>query len=437
MELARLARSPFRTDPDVTQPNNEQIQMTSIVDDFLTPALARVDLCDEMRLLLKRPHREVRFGLPLRRSDGTLALYEGFRVQHNQSRGPFKGGLRYHPDVDEEHFRDLASVMTWKCALVDIPFGGAKGGINCDPTELNSSELETLTKRFVERVDVVLGPDQDIPAPDMGTGPREMAWILEAYTQDHGFEPGIVTGKPIQLGGSPGRIEATGRGAAFMAELAAEANGIDLRGARIAIQGFGNVGRHAAKFLDEAGASVVAVSDVTCALQSEEGLPIGQLLAVTDDEQGKTQLCDVEIDAEKHDRDQLLYLDVDILIPAAVEGVIDEDNANDVRAKLVVEGANMPTTAAGEQTLTTKGTAVVPDIAANAGGVIVSYLEWVQNRQRYRWSEQKVNNQLRELMRSAWKAVQKRAEQEGTSYRMAAYLIATERVAEAIALRGF
>lgn len=411
--------------------------MSSQINGFLQPALERLDVSDEMRVLLTRPHREVRCGLPLRRADGSLNVYEGFRVQHNQSRGPFKGGLRFHPDVDIEHFRDLASVMTWKCALVDIPFGGAKGGIACDPRELSPHELETLTKRFIDRLEVVMGPDHDIPAPDMGTGPREMAWILEAYTKDHGFEPSVVTGKPIQLGGSAGRTEATGRGVALIAKIAAEVHEIGIEGARVAIQGFGNVGRHAARFLNEYGASVVAVSDIGGAIYDGDGLPVAKLLDEVEDNDAAWSVTESEVSADRLSNDELIGAETDILIPAAIENVITEDNAGEVKAKLVVEGANMPTSVEGEQVLIDNGVTVVPDILANAGGVTVSYLEWVQNRQRFRWEEEKVNEQLVGLLQKAWKTMCRRSRQDDLTYRLAAYLIAVERVHEAAAMRGF
>lgn len=411
--------------------------MANSIDGFLQPALNLLDVSDEMRLLVSRPHREVRFGLPLRRTDGSLVLYEGFRVQHNQSRGPFKGGLRFHPRVDEDHFRDLASLMTWKCALVDIPFGGAKGGINCDPHELSAHELETLTKRFIERLDVVLGPNQDIPAPDMGTGPREMAWIVESYAQDHGYEPGVVTGKPVQLGGSPGRTEATGRGVALVTRAAAKAHGVDIKGRRVAVQGFGNVGRNAARRLTEFGASVVAVSDAGGGVYNESGLPIASLMEATNDPHNPPSVTEVDVPGDQIDNEELLTLDVDILIPAAIEGVLNEDNADKVRAELIVEAANLPTTPEAEKIMLDAGKTIVPDILANAGGVTVSYLEWVQNRQRYRWREAQVHRELKKILRNAWRQMRRRAEQDDLSYRTAAYVIAAERVQQAAEMRGF
>lgn len=407
------------------------------VNEFLHDALDRIQVSDEMRHLMTSAYRQIEFGLPLRTHDGGLRLFHGYRVQHSHSRGPFKGGLRYHPSVDLAHFRDLASVMTWKCALVDIPFGGAKGGIDCDPQELTPYELETLTKRFVERLGDIIGPNHDVPAPDMGTSAREMAWIVEAYAQDFGFEPGVVTGKPIQLGGSPGREAATGRGVVMVARWAAEKQGIDFKEAKVAVQGFGNVGRHASKFLKEQSASVVAVSDRDGGLYSARGLDIDHLLSATSDNTNPTPVPKIETKAEPISNKELLELDVDILIPAAVEDVIDEENADCIHANMIVEAANIPITPAAHEILLKRGIPVVPDILANAGGVTVSYLEWVQNRQRYRWKEDKVNRELEATLKSAWDNTCQRAEEEDTSYRLAAYMIATERVKQAIELRGF
>lgn len=409
----------------------------SSVEFYLHAALDRIDVGDEMRHLMTTPYREIKFGLPLRTADGGLRLFQGFRVQHNHSRGPFKGGLRYHPSADLEHFRDLASVMTWKCALVDLPFGGAKGGISCDTNELTAHECEVLTKRFVDRLDEVLGPDHDIPAPDVGTSAREMAWILEAYAQDFGFEPGVVTGKPLQLGGSPGREAATGRGAAQVACWAAQEHGIDTKQATVAIQGFGNVGRHLAKCLSEHGAKVVAVSGSQAGLFAANGLDISEIIDAVCANGKNVPVSEVNCDAERIDNEELLQLDVDVLIPAAIENEIHEGNADQLRAKLIVEAANMPVTSAAAEVLAGRGVPVVPDILANAGGVTVSYLEWVQNRQRYRWEESKVNAELEVRMRNAWDNVRGRAVEEQLSYRLAAFVLATERVKEAIQLRGF
>lgn len=406
-------------------------------EQFLDRAFHHLQVEPELGQLLRACYREVLFELPLKRDDGSLTLFYGYRVQHNQSRGPFKGGLRYHPDVDMDHFVALATLMTWKCALLDLPFGGAKGGVNCDPGELSERELEDLTKRLVERIAMVIGPDRDIPAPDMGTGPREMAWILDAYAHTNGFQPGVVTGKPLELGGAAGRIEATGRGVARIAVLAADAAGMDLEQITVAIQGAGNVGSHAARFLSERGARIVALSDASGGRFAEQGLRIDTLLAQLEGSQRPSSLKDLNCGGESISNRELLELEVDILIPAAIGHVITADNANDIRAELIVEAANMPIDCAGDAILRERGKTVVPDLLANAGGVIVSYLEWVQNRQRYPWTEQQVNDELEQRLTQAWQNVSQRAREEAVDLRLAAYLIAVERVMQAVRLRGF
>ena len=408
---------------------------------FLDEALRRLGASDEQRKLLSGSHREIKVEVPIHRDDGELAVYSGYRVQHDHARGPFKGGLRYHPSVDLDHARGLASVMTWKTALVDVPFGGAKGGIDCDPHELSSQELEVLTKRFVDRMEVVLGPNRDIPAPDVGTGPREMAWILEQYSKSNGYEPGVVTGKPIQLAGSPGRTEATGRGVALITSWACEAHGIDVDGASVAIQGFGNVGSYAARFLSERGADVVAVSDARGALYRETGLDVASLLQQKREAERRTDeyasLQEFDVEAESMTNEELLSLDVDVLVPAAIEGVLTGENADAVAADVIVEAANLPTDCHAARVLEERGIPVIPDILANAGGVTVSYLEWVQNRERYRWEEDRVTDELEGFLRRAWNDVRSSAQEEGISYRLAAYRIAASRVMEATRLRGF
>lgn len=404
---------------------------------FLEDALEHLGIGDEMRYLLRTPFREIKFELPLWRSDGSLEVFQGFRVQHDRSRGPFKGGLRYHPQVDNDHFRCLAQVMTWKTAVVDIPFGGAKGGINCDVHDLDVHELETLTKRYTVRMGPLLGSDLDIPAPDMGTGPREMAWIYDAHSEGHGDDPGVVTGKPIQLGGSLGRTEATGRGVAQVAAWAAKEHELDLDGASVAIQGFGNVGSHAAHFLAQRGARIVALSDVWGGLHNDAGLDVERLLAAQKEGGRDFRLSEGGVDAGEIDNDAILALDVDLLIPAAIDGVLNDGNASDVQARLVVEAANLPTTCEADSVLAARKIPVIPDILANAGGVTVSYLEWVQNRQRYRWKADRVNSELEEILRHAWRQVRERAAQDEVPYRLAAYSLAVERVQKAIELRGF
>ena len=406
-------------------------------ESFLTRALDHLDLDDEVRHLLRGPDREVVLELPIRRDDGELAVFHGFRVQHDNNRGPFKGGLRYHPEMDTDHARGLATVMTWKTAVVGIPMGGAKGGIDCNPRELSEGELETLTKRFVEKMGPLFGPDLDIPAPDVGTGPREMAWIYSAYGSMHeGDAPGVVTGKPIEVGGSKGRTAATGRGVAMVTDWACEAEGIGLEGATVAIQGFGNVGSYLAKFLDEMGAKVVATSDVKGGIHHADGLDVPTLFRQK--QEGEVDSV-VESDVPHEDvtNDELMALDVDVLVPAALEHAIDMDNVDDVSAKMVMEAANLPVTCDADLRLEERGIPVVPDILANAGGVTVSYLEWVQNRQRYAWEEARVNEELHDIMRKAWETVSARARDEGISYRLASYLVAVERVRDATRLRGF
>ncbi|GAB6083573.1 Glu/Leu/Phe/Val dehydrogenase dimerization domain-containing protein [Desulfuromonas carbonis] len=403
---------------------------------FLEEAFDRLETVDEVRNLLRAPYRETRFELPLNRDDGSVSVFYGYRVQHEHSRGPFKGGLRFHPDVDMDHFVALAQLMTWKTAVLNLPFGGAKGGVNCDPRQLSSRERETLTKRYVERVAMIIGPDRDILAPDMGTGPQEMAWIVDAYALQAGFEPGVVTGKPLALGGSPGRLAATGRGVALVAGWAAEAAGIRLDGATVALQGFGNVGSHTARFLADQGAKVVAVVDVEGGKYSAAGLDIEGMVKAVQDQPGGA-VPDLAVEGETISSEELFALEVDLLIPAAIGGVIHRGNADRVKARMVVEAANLPVTSEADQMLRERGVVVVPDVLANAGGVTVSYLEWVQNRQRYQWTEDRVNRELTDRLQHAWREVRERSEASDISYRLAAYQLGLERTIEAIELRGF
>lgn len=399
---------------------------------FLEDALDRLDVSEQQRLSLTIPVRELSFQVPITRDDGSLAVFEGFRVQHDDGRGPFKGGLRFHPDLDLAHCRGLAQLMTWKTALVDLPFGGAKGGVRCNPKELSQRERERLMKAFIERCAPILGADVDIPAPDVGTGEREMAWIREALGSRHGEQPGVATGKPIALGGSRGRTAATGRGVALVTAMAAEAEGIDLGGARVAIQGAGNVAEHAARNLAERGARIVALSSSKFALHDDDGLDVCAAIDAlrNSDEDG-------DAPGERISNEALLALEADVLIPSAIECVIDERNVNDVNAALVVEGANLPITRDADDILHERGVVVVPDILANAGGVTVSYCEWMQNHQRDRWSEEEVDRRLRETLDRAWaELARRRDDHPDLSLRAAAYSVAVERVLEAFCLRG-
>jgi len=390
-----------------------------------------LEVPEDLRVGLKTPLREVMVEIPLRCADGQIQTFQGYRVQHDNSRGPMKGGIRYHPEVDLDEVRALAALMTWKTAVVDLPYGGAKGGITCDPSNLSAIDLERLTRRFVSRIHSFIGDHEDIPGPDMNTNPQVMAWIVDEYAKFSGFTPGIVTGKPLQLGGSLGRISATGRGCLFAAERTAADMGMSLDGATVAIQGFGNVGSWAARFFSEAGARVVAVSDVHGAIFDGDGLDVGAV--------GKAVEADGAVSAdgaESISNEELLALDVDVLIPAALGNVIRDDNASEVRARMVVEGANHPTTPAADRILHERGVAVVPDIFANAGGVTVSYFEWVQNLQQFRWSADRVDEELRTVMNDAYDALITVRDEFGTDLRTAAYTLAIRRVSEAAQLRG-
>lgn len=405
---------------------------------FLTEAFEILEIHEEERQIVLSPYREIRFELPLKRDNGSIQMYYGYRVQHDQSRGPFKGGLRYHPDVDLDHFVALAEIMSWKTALLDLPFGGGKGGINCNPAELSEDEIETLTKRYVERVAMFIGPDRDIPAPDMGTGEREMAWIVDAFAHHSGFQPGVVTGKPIVIGGSHGRVAATGRGVAMITCAAAATQKIDIANARVGIQGFGNVGIHAARFLHEAGAKIVAVSDANGGIYHEQGLDIDAVIRDYQEQESDTKkLGSADQECDKISNDELLQLNVDMLIPAAIGGVVNKGNADKVKAQLIIEAANMPVTCGADAILSDKGTKIIPDILANAGGVTVSYLEWVQNRQRYQWTAEKVNDIMEKRLLDAWNKVKDRAYDNDYTYRQAAYTIAVEKIHQAIKMRGF
>jgi len=403
---------------------------------FLSAALDDLCVDDEIRRLLLSSNCEARYELPLRREDGSIEQFHGYRVQHDRSRGPFKGGLRYHENVSTEEFRDLASAMTWKTAVVDVPFGGAKGGIDCDPRKLSKAELEILTKHFVERLGPLIGPARDIPAPDMGTDEQVMAWIVEAYSKRHGDHQSVVTGKPVALGGIAERAGATGLGVANMTIWALEAAGKDVADMRIAIHGFGNVGGHAARLLADRGARIVAVSDSTGGVYSGDGLDVHSMFEARHDG-GHPSVGDVAPKADAISGDELLTCDADVLIPAAIAEVLDEDNADAVKAELIVEGANLPTTFTADRILHDSGTRIVPDILANAGGVVASYIEWAQNRQGYRWPAERVEKELDRILQNAWNTVCERAGEDCSALRSAAYAVAVDRVQTAMALRGF
>jgi glutamate dehydrogenase (NAD(P)+) len=362
-------------------------------------------------------------------------VFTGYRVLHDNTRGPVKGGVRYHPEVDLDEVKALAAWMSWKCALVDVAFGGAKGGVTCDPTKLSTGELERLTRRYAAEIFDLIGPNVDIPAPDVGTNAQVMAWIMDTYSMKRGYvEPGVVTGKPIVLGGSLGREAATGRGIVVTTREAMRDLGIPFEGARIAVQGFGNVGSIAARLLAAAGAKIVAVSDVQGGIYNAAGLDIPALLRHRS-EHGFVQGFP---GSEAISNDELLALDCDVLVPAALEGQLHEGNADRIRARLVVEGANGPTTAEADEILVRRGIPVVPDIMANAGGVVVSYFEWVQDRYGYFWTEAEVNQRLEEKMQHAYAALREAIDRYDlvNDLRTAAYTVAMQRILEARRLRG-
>jgi len=406
----------------------------------LTDALAQLDgaakhlgISSGSHAMLAQPRRELMVSVPLRRDDGSTVVYSGYRVQHNFSRGPAKGGLRYSPSVDIDEIRALAMWMTWKCALVDVPYGGAKGGVTFEPRDHSKAELERVTRRYTSEILPIIGPDVDIPAPDMGTNEQTMAWIMDTYSSAQGHTvPGIVTGKPISLGGSLGRASATSRGVSHVALMAMASRGIDPTQASAAVQGFGKVGRDAARFLHDAGVTVQAVSDVDGAIFNGNGISVSALGAHVD-ATGSVAGFDGAEDLNPAD---LLTAEVDALIPAALEGVITADNAHDIHAGIVVEGANGPTTNEADAILHDRGVLVVPDILANAGGVVVSYFEWVQANQAYQWRESEVNERLKERMTRAWYSVIEYASLHRLTYRQAATALAVQRVVEAHELRG-
>lgn len=400
----------------------------------LAVAARYLDLDSGLHEVLASPQRTLIVHFPVVMDNGEVEVYEGYRVQHNASRGPTKGGIRYHPDVDVNETSALAMWMTWKCAVANIPYGGAKGSVKVDTKRLSKRELEKLTRRYVTEIGSMLGERSDIPAPDIGTNAQVMSWIMDTYSMQAGHTvPGVVTGKPIELGGSEGRVEATGRGVVVAMEEAAKSRNINLNGAKVVVQGFGNVGATAAKLAQESGAMVVGVSDAIGGIYNPKGLPIAELFARYQGREGGIREYK---DAEQVTNSQLLELPCDVLIPAAISAVIDDTNANNIKAKLVVEGANGPLTPAADRILEDKGVFVVPDILANAGGVVVSYFEWVQDLQNFFWEENEVNNKLTRIMRASYASVENMAKSHKTDMRTAALIIGVKRVADATTRRG-
>lgn len=400
---------------------------------YFQRAADELELAESLRTYLIQPRREVQVQIPVEMDNGELRSLVGYRVQHNRARGPMKGGLRFHPEVDLDEVRSLASLMTWKTAVVNIPYGGAKGGIAIDVSKLSARELERITRKFIDEIHEMIGPDSDIPAPDMGTDHRVMAWIMDQYNKYHGFNPGVVTGKPVEFYGIPGREEATGRGVGLLAIKLLGRLGRKAVGTRVAIQGFGNVGSHTAKFLSEAECKIVAISDSTGAYYRADGIDVPKALrhAIEHD-----RLLRGFPDAEHISNEQLLELDVDVLIPAAVGGVVTAANASRVKAPIIIEAANSPVDAEADAILDADGKIVLPDVLANAGGVTVSYFEWVQNRQYYQWSLDRVRQELDKTLSNAFEHTWTMARERKVSLRTAAFMLGIDRVARAATLGG-
>ncbi len=391
-------------------------------------------LDENLRRVLSVCQRQYTVNFPVQMDDGSVRIFEGHRVQHNIGRGPAKGGLRYHPSVNLDEVKALAMWMTWKCAVVGIPFGGAKGGVTVDPKQLSLREVENLPRRYPSEISVLIGPHKDIPAPDVNTNAQTMAWIMDTYSMHAGYSiPGVVTGKPQNLGGSEGRVEATGRGVVYTAMAAAKRIGLDLNGARVVVQGFGNVGSIAARLIAEtAGATVVAVSDVTGGYYNPRGLDIPAMIRYNRSNGSLTGYPE----AQPMSNADLLVLPCEVLIPAALESQLTEDNAPDIKARLIVEGANGPTTPEADRVLVDRGITLVPDILANAGGVTVSYFEWVQALQAFAWTEQEVNSRLKYIMDRAFAATPATADKHGVDLRTGALITAIGLVADAVTVRG-
>ncbi|MDE3197661.1 MAG: Glu/Leu/Phe/Val dehydrogenase [Acidobacteriota bacterium] len=396
-------------------------------------AAAKLQLDDGMRKVLKAPAREITVNIPVQMDDGRLEVFTGYRVQHSIARGPGKGGIRYAPDVNLDEVRALASWMTWKCAVVNIPFGGAKGGVICNPALMSDGELERLTRRYTAGIIEMIGPERDVPAPDVNTNPRVMAWIMDTYAMHVGHATtAVVTGKPMELGGSRGRTEATGRGCMMVTLEALKLRNMRPEETRVVIQGFGNVGGMAAKLMAKAGFKIIAIVEYDGAVYNRHGLDIEALMAHRKDTGSVVDFPE----AENMDKKQAMFLECDVLLPAATENVITSENAANLNCGILCEGANGPTTAIADEILADKKVFVIPDILANAGGVTVSYFEWVQDRQGFFWNEELVNSRLGEVMNNSFEAIVAYGDKHKVDNRTAAYMVALDRVAGAIRMRG-
>jgi glutamate dehydrogenase (NAD(P)+) len=410
-----------------------EVSNLDIVRHYFDQAVERLEIPEDIRTVFWEPYREVTVQIPVKLSDGRVHTFSGYRIQHNGARGPYKGGIRYHPEVNIDEVRALASLMTWKTAVANIPFGGAKGGVNCPADELEREEVQKITRSFMDKIEKILGPTRDIPAPDVNTNAQVMAWLMDEYGKLHGHTPAICTGKPIALEGSYGREQATGRGCVYMFREAAPQIGLTPAECTFVVQGYGNVGSWAARILQGLGAKMVGVSDATGAIRSDDGIDADELAKHL---RNGGKLTDFP-GADLISPDDLLAIECDVLIPAALGGMIHEGNADRINTRMIIEGANSPTTPAADEILNEKGVHIVPDVMANAGGVVCSYFEWVQNLQHFRWSEREVNDKLGGVMRRAYRDVSARSREERISLREAAYLVGIERVVEASRTRGY
>jgi glutamate dehydrogenase (NAD(P)+) len=400
---------------------------------YFNEAADLLELDAGMRRILTHPSRQIIFSIPFQRDSGEFEVYTGYRVQYNFARGPAKGGIRFHPGVTLDEVTALAFWMTWKCAVVDLPFGGAKGGVTCDPSTLSENELERITRRYAAELVEVVGPDKDVPAPDVNTTPQVMAWFMDTYSMHvRQNVPGVVTGKPLEIGGSRGRVEATGRGVTICALDEMSEMGMKADGARVIVQGFGNVGMYAAKLFDERGADVVGISDVTGAYYNEDGINVHAAI----EHAGRHHNLEGFKGGDKISNAELLTSECDVLVPAALEKVFTAENAAKVKAKLIVEGANGPTSPEADRIFKQNGVIVIPDIMANAGGVTVSYFEWAQDRMGYFWKETEVNERLEDVLLTNLRELRKIKNARNASFRTAAYALAIDRVVKALKLRG-
>jgi glutamate dehydrogenase (NAD(P)+) len=410
-----------------------EISNLDIVRHYFNAASDRLGLSDDLRVVFWAPYREVTVQIPVRLPDGKVHVYSGYRIQHNGARGPYKGGIRFHPEVDIDEVRALASLMTWKTAVAGVPYGGAKGGVNCPADRLEQGDVQKIARSFMDKVEKILGPTRDIAAPDVNTNAQVMAWMMDEYGKLHGHTPAIVTGKPIALEGSYGREAATGRGCVYMFREAAPHLGLSPADTTFVVQGFGNVGSWAARIMQQLGATMVGVSDATGAIRNDGGIDAN---ALHQHVQVGGRMTEFE-GAQEIPPADLVTIPCDVFIPAALGGMIHEGNAAEMQCKVILEGANSPTTPAADEILRDKDVYIIPDVMANAGGVVVSYFEWVQNLQHFRWDEREVNDKLGTIMRRTYREVSARAREEGIDLREAAYLVGIERVVEAARTRGY